>query len=217
VGPNEFNEDIWELGDGYTLTVKSIEAKSDPRKARLVLSRNGVVVDDIWLPGENVYGYSLPGEYGNPTLIIYLDAIFVGATVDMIQMRYTWLVSDEVTQIKEGDRLGVFNVTVVEPDRMVFKNRVPIELKAGSSINLFGNLSLYVENSDELRFYPTNAGGTQVMPEGVPVNEVTDIPDVTTPVGTSPATGKKERVPGFELVLVIITLSAVYVLERKRR
>jgi len=76
-------------GEGYALMVKSVDIRFDPRKARLVLSRNGVVVDDIWLPGENVYGYALPGETGNPTLIIYLDAIFGGATFDMIQLRYT--------------------------------------------------------------------------------------------------------------------------------
>lgn len=41
--------DTWELGEGYTLTVKSLEFKSDPRKARLVLRRNGVELDDVWL------------------------------------------------------------------------------------------------------------------------------------------------------------------------
>jgi hypothetical protein len=75
-------------------------------------------------------------------------------------------VSDNVTRIKEGDRFGVFNVTVVEPDKIVLTNREPIDLKAGSSINLLGNLSFFVENSDDLRFYSTNVRGTQVMPEG---------------------------------------------------
>ena len=118
--------------------------------------------------------------------------------------------SDNVTQIKEGDRFGVFNVTVVEPDRIVLTNREPIELKAGSSINLFGNLSFFVENSDELRFYPTNMGGTQVMPEEVTVNEVPDIPDVTIPVGTSPVAGRTERAAGFEVIISLAALFAVY-------
>lgn len=52
----------------------------------------------------------------------------------------------------------------------VFANKEPIELKAGSKINLFGNLSFFVENSDELRFYPTNTEGTQMMPEKVSGN-----------------------------------------------
>jgi hypothetical protein len=99
---------------------------------------------------------------------------------------------------------------------MVLKNRELIELKAGSSINLLGNLSFFVENSDELKFYPTNMGGTQVMPEGVPVNEVLDnIPDVTTSVGTSPVAGSTERVPGFEVVISLAAFVAVYRIKGK--
>ncbi len=130
--------------------------------------------------------------------------------------------SDDVTQIKEGDRFGVFNVTVVESDRMVLKNRVPIELKAGSSINLFGNLSFFVENSDDLRFYPTNMGGTQVMPEEVNGNTISNPPDVTTPVMitpfvTTPVTGRKEKTSGYEAVLSITIILTVYIARRKIR
>jgi hypothetical protein len=118
-------------------------------------------------------------------------------------------VSDNVIQIKEGNKFGVFNVTVVEPDRIVFTNREPIELKAGISINLFGNLSFFVENSDELRFYPTN-GGTQIVPEEVTVNKVPDIPDVTIPIATSPIAGRTERAMGFEVIISLAAIIAVY-------
>ena len=106
--------------------------------------------------------------------------------------------------------MGVFNVTVVEPDRIVLTNRVPIELKAGSSINLLGNLSFYVENSEELRFYPTNMAGTQVIPEEVTENSVLETPDVTIPVGTFPVADRTERVSGFEGVISLAVLFAVY-------
>jgi S-layer protein (TIGR01567 family) len=225
VGPNEFNGEIWELGEGYNLTATSVNFTVNfseyPNKAQLMLSRNGVELDDVWLPSENVYVYTLPGENGNLKLITYLDSIFSGDPFDMIQLRYTWFVSDNVTQIKEGDRLGVFNVTVVEPDRIVLKNREPIELKAGSSINLLGNLSFFVENSDELRFYPTSMGDTQVIPEEVTGNYVSNPPDVTSPVITSPnvatpVTSKTEKTSGFDEVLSITIILAVYIIGRRR-
>jgi len=209
--------DTWEMGEGFALTVKSIDTTSNPRKARLVLRRNGVELDDVWLSDGNAYRYFQPGENGTPKLITYLDAVFAGATVDAIQLRYTWFVSDNVTYIKEGDRFGVFNVMVVEPDLMVLKNRVPIELKAGSSINLFGNLSFFVENSDELRFYPTNMAGTQVMAEEVTENAVLETPDLTTPTGTSPVAGRTEKTSGFEAVLSITIILAAYIAGRKMK
>ncbi len=52
--PWELGMDTWELGEGYALTVKSIDTMSNPRKARLVLSRNGVELDDVWLSSENI-------------------------------------------------------------------------------------------------------------------------------------------------------------------
>ncbi len=209
--------ETWELGEGYSLTVKSIDASYNPRTAQLVLKKNDIELDDVWLKSPNGSAYIMPGENGMPKLITYLDSVFVSATSDMIQLRYTWFVSDNITQIKEGDRLGLFNVPDVEADRMVLKNMEPIELKSGSSVNLLGNLSFFVENSNELRFYPTSMGGSQVIPGGVPVNEVQDIPDVTTPAGNSQVAGRTERVPGFESVLSITMILAVYIAGRKRR
>ncbi|MDO8728198.1 MAG: S-layer protein domain-containing protein, partial [Candidatus Methanoperedens sp.] len=209
--PWELEMDTWELGEGYSLTVKFIDASYDPRKARLVLSRNGVELEDVWLSSGNAYKYFSPEETEMPKLITYLDAVFAGSTTDMIQLRYTWFVSDDIIQIKEGDWLGVFNVTDIEPDQMVLKNRVPIELKAGS-INLLGTLSFFVEKSDELRFYPTNMAGTQVIPEEVTENAVLETPDITTPVA-----GRTEKTSGFEAALVITILLALYMIGRKRR
>ncbi len=215
--PVPWGMDTWELGEGYALAVKSIDTMSNPRKARLVLRRNGVELDDVWLSSKNAYRYFQPGETGTPKLITYLDAVFDGATANAIQMRYTWFMSDNVTQIKEGDRFGVFNVTVVESDRMVLKNSVPVELRAGSSINLFGNLSFFVENSDELRFYPTNRAGTPVIPEEVTGNAVRETPDVTTSAGTSLVAGRTEKTSGFESVLSIAIILALYITGRKIR
>jgi S-layer protein (TIGR01567 family) len=216
VGTDEFNGDIWELGEGYNLTAMLVNFSENPYKAQLLLSRNGIVLDDIWLQHENVYSYALPGKPGNLKLITYLDAVFSGSNMDMIQLRYTWFVSDNITRIKEGDRFGVFNVTVVQPDRIVLKNRKPVELKAGSSINLFGNLSFFVENSDELRFYPTNRGGTQMVPEEVTVNEAPDIPDGTISVGTSPVAGRTERAIGFEVIVSLAAFVAVYQIKARK-
>ncbi|NJD51851.1 MAG: hypothetical protein FIB07_03195 [Candidatus Methanoperedens sp.] len=207
--------DTWELGEGYALTVKYIDTRSDPRKARLVLSRNGVDLDDVWLSSGNAYRYFQPGETGTSKLITYLDAVFAGATVDVIQLRNTVFVSDNVTQIKDGDRLGVFNVTVMDPDRIELKNREPIDLEAGSSINLLGNLSFFVENSDELRFYPTNVASSQAIPGEVTENSVLETHNVTTQVGKSPVAAQTKRAAGFEVIISIAIILAAYIAGRK--
>lgn len=77
------------------------------------------------------------------------------------------------------------------------------------------NLSFFVENSDELRFYPTNMEGTKTAPEEVALNNVSDIPDltipaVTIPAETSPVAGRKENILRFESVLSITIILALY-------
>ena len=208
-GLYEIEGEKWELGEGYILTIPSVNYSGDSRKARFVLKRNGVVLDDVWLKVKDVYSYILTDEDEMPKFITYIDALFSG-TFDMVQLRNTWFVSDNVTQIKEGKMLGVFNVTLIEPDMIILTNREPIELKAGSVIDLFGNLSFFVENSDELRFYPTDMGGTQIIRKEVTEDEAPEIPDDTIPVGTSPVSGRTERAAGFEIIFSLAVFFAVY-------
>jgi len=205
----------WELGEGYVLSAPYINTFSPQWDAQIILKRNGEEIQNVRLMNDNIYAYAEGTDA--PILITYLEDIFSGNTFNLIQLKYTWLVLSNITEIKESDMHGVFNVTEVRPEIIVMKNRVPIDLKAGSSINLLENLSFYVENSDELRFYPTNMGGTQVMPEGIPVNEAPDIPDLTTPVMTTPVTGRTEKTSGFEAVLSITIILAVYIAGRKMK
>lgn len=218
IGQYELKGENWELGEGYTMMAISADLVQDPRKVRLVLNKNGIEIENVWLTEKDVYRYTQAETNETPKLITYIEYVFAGSTIDAFQLRNTWFMSDNVTQIEEGEMLGVFNVTAIEPDRIILTNWEPIELKAGSSINLFGNLSFYVENSDELRFYPTNNGGTQTMPEEVTVNEAPDIPDVTIPAGTSPVAGRTETATGFEVIISLAAVVAVYQIKgRKNR
>ncbi|MCX9073626.1 MAG: S-layer protein domain-containing protein [Candidatus Methanoperedens sp.] len=145
----------WQLGEGYALTVRAMDLRGYPRKAQLALSRNGVELENMWLESENVYTYTIPGENGMPKLVTYLDAVFAGTMTDLIQLRYTWFISDDIIQIKVGDRSGVFRVTSVASDFIVLENDREIDLSPGSCINLIGNLGFVVADSEELRFYPS--------------------------------------------------------------
>jgi S-layer protein (TIGR01567 family) len=154
-----YDGETWEMGEGYNLTVKSIDTRASPRRAQLVLSKNGAELDEKWLSQGSAYTYignNSSEENDLPVFVTYLDAVFSGEFApDFIQMQYTWLVSDNVTEIKKGDRLGVFSVTRVKPDFIILKNDRAINLSAGNRVNLIGNLSFTVADSADLRFYPS--------------------------------------------------------------
>lgn len=153
---------IWSLGDGYYLKVKSVNAGSTSSRpnanAQIALCRNGIEFDDKWITRGSVYMYTgkKSSEVNDlPVFITYLDSILTGDEDDLIFLKYTWLRSSNVIELKKGDLFGVFRVTDVEPDFIELENDRAIDLNPGSCINLMENLGFIVADSDELRFYPS--------------------------------------------------------------
>jgi S-layer protein (TIGR01567 family) len=153
--------ETWDVGGGWTLTANSIDAKATPRQVWLTLSKDGVKKDDKVLTVNSIYTFtekSLAGETGVPVFVTYVDSVFAGATSDMVQLRYTWLISESITQLGSGNTYGVFKlVTINTVDKsLVFKNTdSSVSLPMDSIVDLMGNLKFKVaDRKDVLRFYP---------------------------------------------------------------
>jgi hypothetical protein len=71
----------------------------------------------------------------------------------MVQLKYTWVIDNSVTEIKNGDTYGKFKVDGTDPI-IQLKNDVPITLNKAETIDLMGEFKFQVADSDELRIYP---------------------------------------------------------------
>jgi formylglycine-generating enzyme required for sulfatase activity len=94
--------ETWDVGDGWTLMAQSIDAKASPRRAWLVLSKDGIKKDDKVVSEKSIYTYvekSIARESDVPLFVTYVDAVFAGATSDMAQFTYTWVISPEIASI----------------------------------------------------------------------------------------------------------------------
>ena len=90
--------ETWDVGGGWALTVTEIDVKK--RTVWISLSYNGKPIDDEpALPEGAVYTYleDIAGETDVPMFVTYMDSVFAGATTDMVQLRYTWVMSRDVT------------------------------------------------------------------------------------------------------------------------
>lgn len=163
----------WNMGEGYNLIVKSANPGSTSTRpkanAHLTLVKNGIEVYDAWISQGNIFTYkekNSSDENDPPLFVTYLDSVFSGEAIDyFVVLKYSWLVSDNVTELKEGDRFGVFRVTSVKSDSIVLENDREIDLNPGSCINLIGDLGFIVADSEDLRFYP--AGGIKCDQSGL--------------------------------------------------
>lgn len=77
----------WDLGGGWALTALSIDAKVSPRMAWLTLSKDSIKKEDIYVVAGKMYKYveSIAGGTDVPLFETFVDAVFAGATTDLVQ------------------------------------------------------------------------------------------------------------------------------------
>ncbi len=152
--------DIWSLGDGYNLTVEALDTGASPRQARLSLDRNGTIFDTKIVQDGEVYTYteSLDGESDVPVFVTYIDGIFTGSEgmSAVVQLRYTWLISENVLEVKDRDQFGVFQVKEANENYLLLYNKDRnINLSQNTVSPLYGDLNFKIgDSATALRFYP---------------------------------------------------------------
>ena len=150
----------WNLGEGYNLTVDALDVRTNPRQASLSLTKDGITLDIKVLNEGDVYTYAekdLKGESNVPVFVTYVDSIFSGAqdAETFIQLRYTWLISRNVLEIKTGDKFGIFEVKEANENYVLLHNKNNINLGQNAVIDLANGLKFKVaDSSTALRFYP---------------------------------------------------------------
>lgn len=90
------------MNPGYDLTINAINAKGSPKWVQVTLNKDGAKVDEAVVNQGEVYEYSkksLAGESDVPVFVTYIDSVIPGVNSDMVQLRYTWGISENVTVI----------------------------------------------------------------------------------------------------------------------
>ncbi|NJD52114.1 MAG: hypothetical protein FIB07_04535 [Candidatus Methanoperedens sp.] len=151
--------ETWDIGQGWSMTINSIDARSNPRQVWFTLRKDGVIMHEKVMNDRQIYTYvrsNHAGESNVPLFVTYVDAIFSGSTSDMVQFKYTWAIDTNVTYIRVGDWFGVFKVTGINSSTIELRNTdyYPIPLNKGNIINLIGSMGFIVAESDNLRFFP---------------------------------------------------------------
>ncbi len=150
----------WDIGDGWTITANSIDSRATPKQVWLTLSKDGIKKDDKVVSEKKIYTYvekRIADETDVPVFVTYVDSVFPSATTDMVQLRYTWLISESVTKISSSDTYGVFkNANVNNKNITMYNDDNSISLTRDTTVNLMGDLKFKVaDRADVLRFYPT--------------------------------------------------------------
>jgi len=152
----------WALGRGFVLEARDIDLEGE--KVWLCLYKNGVELDnevldvggsDLW---DRVYTYTAADIGGNmniPVFSCYVSAVFRGRCSNLVQVKYVFLIDDDVTEIECCDHYGSMEVMTASSSSVTLKNWETIDLDMDSTTVIMGNLSFEVADNDEaIEFYP---------------------------------------------------------------
>ena len=156
--------ETWSLGAGYELTINAVDARATPRQVWFTLKKDGAIVDEGIGQGsttgneQNAVYFktkTILGESNALLFTVFVDSIFSGATSDMVQFRYAWLIDESTAkQISGSDQYGAFEVTQASKDGIAMSNKNTVSLSQNSETTLMGNLAFNIADDTNLRFYP---------------------------------------------------------------
>ena len=147
----------WNLGKDYNLTLIALDKNA--RQALFNLSnKSGIISEFIVEEGNlNTVWRNLAGESDAPFFVTYVDNI----SENSVQLKYTWLISDNVTIFNSADRFGIMEIRSANSNGFSLSNENTLTLSRGSTVNLLDSLYLVVNDSSSLEYYP-------MMNSGVP-------------------------------------------------
>ena len=142
--------ETWNLGKDYNLTLIALDKNA--RQALFNLSnKSGIISEFIVEEGNsNTVWRNLADESDAPFFVTYMDNI----SENSVRLKYTWMISDNVTIINSGDRFGIMEVRSYNSDGFSLSNENPITLLRGSTVNLLEGFDLVVNDNPLLEYYP---------------------------------------------------------------
>lgn len=148
----------WNLGRGFSLTASQIDLEGG--EVWFSLSKDEVGLDTEVVSVGEVYTYTTDIGDGEdvPIFSCYVDDMFRGRDANIVQIKYVFLINDDVLDIYVGYShhwYDVMSVVSVSPLQVTFRNYNPVYLDLGSTKRIMGNM--YFKAADDgtaIRFHP---------------------------------------------------------------
>ena len=188
------------LENGYSLNIMEVDVNGDT--VWVQLEKDGEVVDDAFVTSNEDYIYETTiGEAENiPMIIVHFGTVFSGSETSAVFTEGIFQISDEYTEVSNGDTFGEMEVSSISESGIRMKNNDNIGLDEGETIEIMGNVSFKTADDSVLRFYPavevqTEGGASRELKISVPDEIVVgDTFDIQVTAGESPIEDASVRV-----------------------
>jgi S-layer protein (TIGR01567 family) len=139
--------ETWDLGDGYSLKLHEIDGYDD--EAWIALEDSSGEIDNKVCDNQSAYIISvdLGAADKTPIFVTYLNKV----NYTNIELKYTWLVSQDTITIQNGQSFGDFT-TKTFYDKIILDNDEAVILSEGDTILLFDDYKFEVKDTSTVRY-----------------------------------------------------------------
>ncbi|MCE8424176.1 MAG: hypothetical protein J5U17_00180 [Candidatus Methanoperedens sp.] len=143
------------LKDGYVLKMTAVDIGAGSGQIWVTLLKDGNEVDSdvIGINDTYIYTKKVGAVSDLPIIAVHFDTVFRGREVNAAFIKGIFQISESYNQVKSSDKYGIMKITKVGSDEIRMENDDSLDLSAGNTIDLMGNLKIKVaDNSSVLRF-----------------------------------------------------------------
>ena len=141
--------ETWDLGDGYS--IKLINLDKDGKDAWIALNNSSGKIDDEFSQNQSacIFSTDLGASDNTPIFVTYLNKVNLAQS--HIDLKYTWLISQETSEIQNNEQLGDFKVKTLT-DRIIIENDEDMFLMRDSTIPLFYDFKFEIEDTSTVQY-----------------------------------------------------------------
>jgi S-layer protein (TIGR01567 family) len=158
-----YSDAAWDLGGGFVFELLGIDDTGD--KATLRLSKDGTplagsrkcIDTGTGTRQDRVYTYTadIGGEDDVPVFSCYVDSVFKGGDVSYVQLKYAFLIDDDVLEIETSETYGAMDVVTANGNEIILRNEYDLDLDPDTTKHIMGDLYFETaDDADHIRFYP---------------------------------------------------------------
>jgi S-layer protein (TIGR01567 family) len=191
------------LEEGYSLSIKEVDVNGN--SVWIQLEKDGNIVDDGFVSSGQDYVYKTDiGEATDiPSIIVHFGTVFSGTETSAVFVQGIFQISDDYTEISNGDTFGEMEVTSVSESGIIMKNSDDIGLDRGDDTSVMNNISFKTADAGTIRFYPfvKVEGGVSSSANGLNISIPDEIIignpfDITVIANENPVEGVTVKVNG---------------------
>ena len=140
-------EEIWDLGDGYSL--KLLQLDEDGNEAWLALNNYSGEIDNQVCVNQTACIFTTDTDPADDVtlLVTYLKKV----NTTHIELKYTWLISQDIIEISAGSGPDIFD-TFMSYDTIYLRSDEDVLLTRGITTPLFDDFKFEVEDTSTVRY-----------------------------------------------------------------